>query len=334
MKILILGGTSFFGKETANLLAESGHEVTVFSRRSPVGGMSLDINQQRGDRTVATDLTRMSVETWDAVIDNICYTAEDAQKAISIFNGRTGLYLFTSSASVYTLLQNAVSPFRENLTELLPKREKISDTPLHRYATGKLEAEKLFLQAQLSSKFPVVTIRPPIVIGPADPTLRAYSYWLRLADGGPLLLPRPDLSSNYVFSTDLAKGYQLLIEKAAPCKEVYNLADPCKISLIDFVKHSARILHKDPEILSPETEWLKTNDFDFSSSPFSERRDFILSIEKAEKDLQWQTTPLHIWLQDTINWFFFKYLGPMPKNYSNRKKEMALAELYKKEKQS
>ncbi len=116
MKILILGGTSFFGKETAIRLHKAGNEVTVFSRRAPVDGLPLDIRQTRGDRTVEIDLSRMSVEPWDVIIDNICYTAEDAQKAIRVFNGRTGLYLFTSSASVYSILKGASSPYRENQT--------------------------------------------------------------------------------------------------------------------------------------------------------------------------------------------------------------------------
>ena len=101
MKILILGGTRFFGRETAIRLLEAGNEVTVFSRRAPVDDLPLDIRQSRGERTVEIDLNRMATESWDVIIDNICYTREDAQKAIRVFNGRAGLYIFTSSISVY-----------------------------------------------------------------------------------------------------------------------------------------------------------------------------------------------------------------------------------------
>ena len=34
----------------------------------------------------------------------------------------------------------------------------------------------------------------------------------------------------------------------------------------------------------------------------------------------------NIWLKETINWFFFKYTGSLPKNYSLRKQEILLAE--------
>ena len=181
MKILILGGTSFFGKETAALFFNKGHEVTVFSRRAPVEGLPLDIKQTRGERAVEIDLSRMATQKWDAIIDNICFNAEDARKAVKIFSGRTGLYVFTSSASVYAVLEGASSPYRETQTQLLPRKAELKEK--YAYAIGKYEAERVFLSAFIEKSFPAVIIRPSAVIGPDDPTLRAYSYWLRLAEG-------------------------------------------------------------------------------------------------------------------------------------------------------
>ena len=329
MKILILGGTGFFGKETAGLLYKAGHEVTVFSRRCPIDGLPLDIVQRRGDRTVEIDLARMAVNTWDAVIDNICYAAEDAQKAVKVFNGRTGLYIFTSSASVYSVLQGASSPFRESQTELLPVRTGLKGKPYYDYAAGKYAAEKVFLDAFREKKFPAVIVRPPVVIGPGDQTLRAYSYWLRLSDGGPLILPNPAVSARYVFSKDLARAFELLIGSQDLCGQTFNIGDSSVITLEDFVKFSARLLHKEPELVVPDHAWLKAKAFDFSASPFSGASDFIVDISKAEKALGWRSAEISAWLEETIEWFFFKYRGPMPANYAARKKELELAEQWK-----
>jgi len=329
MKILILGGTSFFGKETARLLFNSGNEVTVFSRRCPIDGLPLDIIQSRGDRTVEIDLARMATQPWDVIIDNICHTADDAQKAVRVFNGRTGLYIFTSSASVYSTLQGACSPFREIQTELLPVRTDMKDKPYYAYATAKHAAEKVFVNAFLEKKFPVVIIRPPVVIGPGDPTLRAYSYWLRLSDGGPLILPNPAVSARYVFSKDLARAFELLIDSNNLYGQTLNLGDSTVITLEDFIKISARILHKEARITVPDHAWLKADGFDFAASPFSGASDFIVDISKAEKALDWRSTEMHAWLEETINWFFLKYLGPMPENYASRKKELELADRWK-----
>lgn len=332
MNILILGGTRFFGRETARLLFESGHQVSVFSRRTPADGLPLDIEQCRGDRTVEADLVRMSTRTWDVIIDNICFTAEDASKAVRVFSGRTGLYLFTSSASVYSLLDGAASPFREAQTGLLPLRAGLrTDKPYYAYALGKYEAEKIFLEAVRERKFPAAVIRPPVVIGPGDPSLRAYSYWLRLSDGGPLILPNPSVSARYVFSKDLARAFEALATARDPYGQVFNIADSRVISLEDFVKLSARILHREADLVTPDHDWLKKAGFDFEASPFSGAADFIVDIGKAEKALNWRSTALHAWLEETIGWFFLKYIGPAPANYASRGRELELAGQWRKE---
>ena len=312
MRILILGGTRFFGMETAIRLLAAGNEVTVFSRRAPVDGLPLDIRQARGERTVEMDLTRMATEPWDVIIDNICYTAEDAQKAIRVFNGRTGLYIFTSSASVYPLLEGATSPFRESQTKLLHLKPELKEK--YAYGLGKYGAENEFLAAFAEKSFPAVIVRPPVVIGPNDNTLRAYSYWLRLADGGPLFLTGSSFRNRFIFSRDLARFFELLIQAEDVCGQAYNIGDSQPMTLDDFVKLSSRIMHHDAKLLYPEYSWLKENGFNFEATPFSMGGDFVLDIAKAENGLGWTSTPAAAWMEETINWYLFKYTGPTPPN--------------------
>ena len=318
-----MGGTSFFGRETAIRLLKAGNEVTIFSRRAPIDGLPLDIRQARGDRTVEIDLARMAVEPWDAVIDNICYSAADAQKAIRVFSGRTGQYIFTSSASVYTLLEGCSSPFRETHTELLPLKTPLKEK--YAYAAGKYAAEAEFMKAFLEKSFPVTIIRPPVVIGPNDPTLRAYSYWLRLADGGPLFLPGFAFTNRFVFSKDLALALEKVVYSAVTSGRAYNIGDSQTLTLEDFIRLSARIMHHDAQILYPEYSWLKEHGFNFDASPFSAGGDFVVDISRAVKELDWASTPAPAWLEESINWYLSSYTGPAPGNYAARKQELELA---------
>ena len=326
MKILILGGTNFFGKELAIKLHKEGHEVTVFSRRCPTNGLPLDIKQVRGDRSVNIDLIRMSVDTWDIIIDNICYSPGEAEIAVKVFSGRVGQYIFTSSASIYSVLDGASSPYRELHSAMFKEKTSLREKDRYQYAFNKLDAEKVFLNAFKEAKFPVSIIRFPIVIGPNDTSLRAFSYWIRLTDDKPLLLPGAASSMRYIYSKDAARAFETLISAKNTEGEIYNFGDNQTISLEDFVKLSANIMTKKADIIYPEFDWLKENNFNFESSPFSTPVDFNNDIAKVQKLFNWQSTDINIWLKETINWFFFKYMGSLPRNYALRKEEILLAE--------
>ena len=101
------------------------------------------------------------------------------------------------------------------------------------------------------------------------------------------------------------------------------------MTLDDFVKVSARIMHKEAELLYPDYGWLKENGFNFEAAPFTMSGDFVLDIARAEKELDWQSTPAAKWLEETINWYLFSYTGPAPANYAGRKKELELAQKWK-----
>ncbi|MFH1620069.1 MAG: NAD-dependent epimerase/dehydratase family protein [bacterium] len=333
MKILILGGTSFFGKELAVLLCKKErNEVTVFSRRCPIPGMPPEIRQVRGDRTVRPDLVRMSVEKWDVVIDNICFSSEDAKTAVEVFSGRMGLWVFTSSEAVYYTLKGISSPYRELHPGLLEDNEKMrSAGDFWSYAFGKKDAEKVFLDAYRDKKFPVAIARMPIVVGPCDSTLRAYSYWIRIADGGPLLLPGIEFSKRFISSRDAARTLHTLAFARSVSGEAFNFGDSVPINLREFVDLSASIMNRAAEKIPVAFEWLKEKGIKPSFSPFSGRSDTVMDLTKAEKVLNWRSSQTRDWMKDAIEWFFMKYSGPAPENYAGRKMELELAEAWIKE---
>jgi nucleoside-diphosphate-sugar epimerase len=332
MKILILGGTSFFGREFAIKAFNEGNKVSVFSRKAPTDNLPLDIKQIRGDREFEPDLARLSIENWDIVFDNICYSPESAQKALKYFSGRVGLYIFTSSEAVYYLIRDLSNPFRENHTDIFKDNIEFKKGGFWDYASGKLKAEQIFLAAFREQKFPVSIIRLPIVIGPYDNTLRAYSYWLRIADGFNFFAPGYNFSRRFAYSRDLANWIYILANNPENATgEIFNLADENIISLYDFLKISADIMAKELKLLPADFAWLKENGFDLSASPYSSKRDYIIDNAKSKEVLNLQFTDIRTWLTESIDWFLSNYAGLKPINYSNRQKEIELAKLWIKE---
>jgi len=329
MKVLILGGTGFFGKELTLSCALRGDEVTVFSRRCPIDGLPPKIRQVRGDRSVRPDLMRLSIEKWDVIFDNICFSPEDASVAIEAFTGRTGLLVFTSSEAVYYTLSSASSPFRETHTEIFPEDTVLrSKGEFFRYAFGKKDAERVYIKAWDETRFPVSIARFPIVIGPADPTLRAYSYWIRIADDGQILAPGMEFLKRVIYSGDAAKALQILASSRNVSGQIFNFGECIPVTLREWIILSASIMGKKPVTIPVTFEWLKEKGVRPDFSPFSSRKDYVIDLSKAIEKLGWSSSVMRDWMTKTIDWHFMKYSGPPPADYAGRKKELELAGLF------
>jgi len=324
MKILVLGGTRFFGMEFARQRANKGDRVTVFSRRAPVEELPASITQLCGERRIAGELRDLALTRWDAVIDNLCFNQEDAAMALEAFAGRAGLYIMTSSGDVHLTLDGAQSPFDEEMADRLP--EKPGAHQEQPYGWGKRSAEKLFLRAHLAADFPACVVRFPIVIGPNEPKLRAYSYWLRLTDSGPVIVPDGGRTyRRYIYSGDAVRALSTLVdlpEKASG--HVFHFGDTVPVTLWEWLEMSASILERKPELVSIPYTWLHEHGFNMAASPFSCPDDYVLGISKAEDVFGWKSTPRRKWLADTIHWYFYEYLDSKPANYATRVKEIEL----------
>lgn len=102
MKILVLGGTQFFGKRIVQRLLGEGHEVAIFSRGRSRPDFWPDIEALTGDRRNRHDLERrLGGRRFDAVIDNIAYDRRDAEALLDVLEDGAGHYLLCSSGAVY-----------------------------------------------------------------------------------------------------------------------------------------------------------------------------------------------------------------------------------------
>jgi len=324
MKILILGGTRFFGMEFARERANRGDHVTVFSRRAPVEELPASITQLCGERRLAGELRDLALTRWDAVVDNLCFNQEDAAMALEAFAGRAGIYIMTSSGDVHLTLDGAKSPFDEEMADRLP--EKPDAQLIEPYGWGKRSAEKLLMRAHLAADFPACVVRFPIVIGPNEPKLRGYSYWLRLTDSGPVIVPDGGLNyRRYIYSGDAVQALSILVDQQEKSRgHVFHFGDTVPVTLREWLEMSASILERKPELIAIPSDWLQKNGFNTAASPFSYPEDYVLGITKAEDIFGWKSTPRRQWLADTIHWYFYEYRDAKPENYANRAKEIEL----------
>ncbi|MEV0411513.1 NAD-dependent epimerase/dehydratase family protein [Streptomyces sp. NPDC050448] len=123
-KILVIGGSRYFGKHLVTLLRDAGDEVTVLNRGSaaPPPGVGRLVADRDDEGQL---LAALGARTFDTVIDQVCYTPRQAAVARRVFAGRTARYVMTSTMEVY---------------------DPAPPTPEARaYAEGKRQAEAVFL---------------------------------------------------------------------------------------------------------------------------------------------------------------------------------------------
>jgi len=152
LRVLFIGGTGVISAAAAQRAVAVGHRLTVLNRGSetlhpaPEGAEVL----QADIRDTASVRAALGNRTFDVVVDFVVFTADQVAADIELFTGRTGQYVFISSASAYQK-----PPARLPILESTPLRN-----PFWQYARDKIACEDLLVKAYREDGFPVTIIRP------------------------------------------------------------------------------------------------------------------------------------------------------------------------------
>jgi len=152
LRVLFIGGSGIISAACSRLAAERGIKLSVLNRGAthlrplPPEATVLhgDIRDHLAAREALGDLE------FDAVVDWVAFTPEHVQADIELFHGRTGQYVFISSASAYQ-----TPPARVPVTESTPLRN-----PFWQYSRDKIAGEDLLVEAYRQTGFPATIVRP------------------------------------------------------------------------------------------------------------------------------------------------------------------------------
>lgn len=224
MKILVLGGTRFFGKKLVELCLENNHDVTILTRCQSGNPFGAQVQQLSVDRNDVEALTKaLATTTWDIVYDNICYSPNEAQKIAQILQNKTKKLVFTSTLSTYEADGKMKSE-----TDFNPYDYEIrmGDRDDFTYGEGKRQAEAVLFK---EAAFPVVAVRFPIVLGEHDYTRRLHFHVERILNGQPISMPNIEAKMSYI--TDDEAAAFLYFAGTAPIEGPYNATATGTISL-------------------------------------------------------------------------------------------------------
>src|SRR5262245_54765285 len=101
MRVLFLGGTGNLSAACAREAVARGHRLTILTRGQRDALLPEKVERVRGDVTDEGALGALAARGFDAVVDFIAFDADDVRRDARAFFGKTGHYVFISSASVY-----------------------------------------------------------------------------------------------------------------------------------------------------------------------------------------------------------------------------------------
>jgi nucleoside-diphosphate-sugar epimerase len=152
LRVLFIGGTGVISAAAAERALAVGHRLTILNRGSetlrpaPDGAEVLKADIRNTESVRAALRSRV----FDVVVEFIAFTADHVSADIELFTGRTGQYVFISSASAYQK-----PPSRLPILESTPLRN-----PFWQYSRDKIACEELLITAYREDGFPVTIIRP------------------------------------------------------------------------------------------------------------------------------------------------------------------------------
>lgn len=243
MKILVVGGTKFFGIPMVNALLFNNHDVTIATRgqaKDPFGNRVKRIILDRSDAdSVKEALQGMH---FDVVIDKIAYSSNDVKRLLDVVS--CDRYIMMSTTAVY-------NPFHINTVEtefdghnMDLKWMERNDEP---YNVTKQQAEVALCREYDHLKW--VAVRYPFVVGVDDYTKRLEFYVEHIAKQQPMYIDNLDSPLSFISSKEagefLAKVVDMDIEGPV------NGASKGVISLGAIIAYIEKMLGKEA-ILSKE----------------------------------------------------------------------------------
>ncbi|MCY3831455.1 MAG: NAD-dependent epimerase/dehydratase family protein [Chloroflexi bacterium] len=329
-RVLIIGGTRNMGYYLSQRLAAAGYDLTLLNRGLSKDDLPRSIYRLHVDRSDHNQMRRaLLAKSFDVVIDFVLFHGHEAQTVIELFRGNVEHFIFLSTGQVYLVREGLRRPFREEdyAGSLMPAPSETSYA--HQewlYGVGKRDVEDLLFQAGATDNFPHTILRLPMVNSARDPYHRLYNYYLRLRDGGVILVPHePDYLLNHVYALDVVDIIEQLIESGAGKGKAYNIAQDEGLSHAEFLALVADIMGSEAHSQVVERGELVANGFMPDCSPFSEWWMSDLDNSRGKSELGLAYTPLREYLTEIIAEFERQPMAP-PLSYRRRQAELKYAE--------
>jgi len=220
MNILIIGGTGNISSEVTELLVSQGRGLTLLNTgRHPTPRGCKHIKADRFNPPEFESALNEAVRknSFDAVLDFMAFTPDHCRSAYGALRGRTGQYVFISSATVYAKPHTKLP-----ITEETPR-----GNPFWPYAQDKTACEE-YLESVRGGDFPVTIVRPSHTFGrtwiPSPINGSGFTVANRLLTGREFIIhDKGESLWTLTASSDFARGFVGLVGNKAAIGETFHI---------------------------------------------------------------------------------------------------------------
>ena len=283
MRILVIGGTRYFGIHMVNKLLEQGHAVTIATR-----GKTPD---SYGDKVERITIQRTNEESmrealqgkhFDVVIDKIAYCSNDIRYVMDYVD--CDKYIYMSSTSVY-------NPKHMNTVESdfdgYSKDFVWCDRKEFPYEQIKRQAEYALWQKYPGKNW--IAVRYPFAIGKDDYTKRLLFYVEHVIKSEPMYIDNIDYQMSYIRSDEAGEFIAYLVDKDV--KGAINGSASETISLREVINYIEEKTGK-CAALSEQGE----------AAPYNGEPEYSINTDKADKT-GYRFSNLKDWIYELLDYY-------------------------------
>ena len=210
LSALFIGGTGTISSACVTVALDRGIELTVLNRgRTTERPLPRDVRKIDADiRDPGAVRAALGHREFDAVVDFVAFSPSHVDLDVELFTGRTGQYVFVSSASAYH--------------KPVPRLPIVESTPLHNpywgYSRAKISCEERLHSAYRDRGFPITIVRPSHTYDRISvPVLGGWTALERARRGLPVVV-HGDGTSLWVLThhLDLARAFVALLACPRP----------------------------------------------------------------------------------------------------------------------
>lgn len=283
MKVLVVGGTRFFGIHMVKELLKNGHEVTIATRGNAKDEFGHKVQRLVLERTDACSMQEVLKNLhFDVIIDKIGYCSNDIKNIMEVTD--CDRYIYMSTTSVY---DSKHMDTREEEFDGINKKLVWCNRSDFPYDEIKRQAECALWQEYSGKNW--IAVRYPFVIGKDDYTKRMLFYIENTIKGVPMNIDNLDYQMGYIRSDEAGKFMAFLV-------------DVDFTGAVNGSSHGTISLKKIIEYVEKKTGKKAIIDQTGIEAPYNGEPEYSINVSLAEK-LGFHFSELNDWIYELIDYY-------------------------------